>query len=222
MMDIKKEIKNIKSIIFDFDGTLVDTMGGFGEIASELMNKYYGLPLDEAKEKYFLTSGDPFFQQLEVLFPGDPKNHKVAEEYEKKKLEGFFSTPFPKETLEYLKKIKEHHADIKLVLSSNNFQNLVDDFITRHRIDIFDLILGYRNNFSKGKDHFEYAKKHFGLQNSELIFIGDSLLDAKRAIDNHIAFIAFAGTFSQKDWKNKYPDIVTISSVEEINNLFGE
>ncbi|NQS90678.1 HAD family hydrolase [Patescibacteria group bacterium] len=216
------EIKNIKAILFDFDGTLVDTMGCFGEIASELMNKYYGLPVGEAKEKYFLTSGDPFFQQLEVLFPGDPKNHKVAEEYEKRKIKGFSSTKFPKATLEALKKIKEHHANIKLVLSSNNFQNLVDDFITRHRIDIFDLILGYRNNFSKGKEHFEHIKNHFGLQNSELLFIGDSLSDAKRAIDNYIAFIAFMGTFSQEDWKNKYPDIVTISSIKEINDLFGE
>lgn len=213
---------HIKSIIYDFDGTLVDTMGGFGEIASLLINKYYGIPIDKAKKKYFITSGIPFFQQLEKIFPNNDMNSMVAEEYEEKKLDGFFSTHLPQKTINFLFHLKNKYTDLKLVVSSNNFQNLVENFITKNNIHIFDLILGYKENFSKGKDHFNYVKKYFGFRNTELLFIGDSLLDAKRAIDNKIQFIAYSGTFNYEYWKKKFPDIKVISKIEEIDNFFGD
>lgn len=213
---------HIKSIICDFDGTLVDTMGGFGEIASLLINKYYRIPIDIAKKKYFITSGIPFFQQLEKIFPDNNINPRVAKEYEEKKLEGFFSTPLPQKTINFLNYLKNKYTDLKLVVSSNNFQNLVEDFLKKNNINTFDLILGYKENFSKGKDHFNYVKKHFGFKNPELLFIGDSLLDAKRAIDNKIQFIAYSGTFNYEDWKKKFPNIKVISKIEEIDKLFGD
>ena len=46
-----------------------------------------------ARRLYLETSGIPFFQQLEVIFPNDPANAATAEEFERIKLEGYFDEP---------------------------------------------------------------------------------------------------------------------------------
>ena len=214
-----KKYCSIKALVFDLDGTLIDTMRYFGMVASEVINKYYGIDKEEAKKMYFETSGIPFFQQLEVLFPGDKRNSVASEEYEKNKLYYFFKEPFPEDALNVLKTIKKSFPRFVLVVSSNNFENLVKKYIIENRIMVFDEILGFRGGFSKGKDHFEYIMKKYNFKKENLVFIGDSWWDAKVAIDNGINFIAITKTFSSRDWKEKFPDILIINSFEEILDI---
>jgi len=71
-------------------------MGELTKIAVEVMVQYYGISHYEAKNKYIETSGLPFCQQIEMIFPSDPKNKKAAEEFERRKLINFFSaSSFP-------------------------------------------------------------------------------------------------------------------------------
>ena len=212
----------IKALIFDFDGTLIDTMGGFGVMASKVIHKHYGLPIEEAKRRYLLTSGVPFFQQLELMFPNDPKNDAATEEYECEKIKYLFSESIDDILLRFFKRFREKYSNMKLVISSNNFQHLIDEFIKKNEITVFDLVLGYKPNFSKGTDHFNYVKEYFGLKDSEIVFVGDSLLDARRAFDNNIAFIALVGTFSRAEWQRYNSDIVVIDNLEELETVIKE
>ena len=47
----------MRLIVFDFDGTLVDTMEAYAEKASELIEKFYGVPREKARKMYLETSG---------------------------------------------------------------------------------------------------------------------------------------------------------------------
>ena len=206
----------IKAIVFDLDGTLIDTMKYFGKVASQVMNKYYGVPIDEAKKLYFETSGVPFFQQLEIIFPGDSRNEKAANEYEKRKLKFFFSEHFSPELLKILREIRKKFPDFIIAVSSNNFEHLVKEYMRKNNLDVFDEVLGYRENFAKGKDHFKYLMDKYNLKGDEIVFIGDSWWDAKVAIDNGVKFIALTRTFPRNEWEKKFPNILVVDNFNEI------
>ena len=210
-------MKITKAYLFDFDGTLVDTMHGFADIAGRVINEFYPeVPFEIARRRYLETSGVPFFQQLEIIFPGDPANPKSAEIFEEEKKEGFFSENFSYDvrfTIETLRK-KGYIVGV----SSNNFQYLIDRFIEREGLE-FDIALGFRNGFEKGKDHFDYIMNEFSLHREELIFVGDSLKDAEMVISNKIHFIGLCDIFERDDFHQIDKNIIVINSVKELLNL---
>lgn len=205
-----------KVAIFDFDGTIVDSMNTFADIASKVLNKYFGTPIKEARHQYFATSGLPFFEQVELLHPKDARNKSAADEYESTKKESYFShKKFDDidDSLSFLKK-----KNVMTVVSSNNFQNLVDELVEKLRLK-FDLVLGWRENFSKGRNHFEYARKNFGCDKSEMVFVGDSLKDFDRAKEYGIDFIGKTGTFTRHDFDGYSGDIRVIDSLVELKDI---
>ncbi len=205
-----------KVFIFDFDGTIVDSMNQFADIASKVLNKYFGTPVEEARHQYFQTSGLPFFEQVALLHPGDAKNGAAAAEYEStKEKEYLFHKKFDDVTpmLAYFKA-----NGIKAVVSSNNFQGLVDSLVDKLQLK-FDLVLGWQENFAKGRDHFEHVKKTLKCSIDEMVFVGDSLKDYDRAREYSIDFIGKTGTFSREDFKKHFADIVTIDSLNDLKGI---
>ena len=206
------------AIIFDLDGTIIDSMDEFSDIASAVINKCYGTELSEARKQYFQTSGLPFFEQIEVLHPGDERNAGAAEEYESTKKKTYLSKkayPDAVDALEYLRSKR-----IKTVVSSNNFQGLVSDLTDKLGLK-FDLVLGWRENFAKGKDHFKFVQEKFACRPDEMIFVGDSLKDSDKARDFGIDFIAKTGTFSRKDFEDYGGKAITIiNTLSDLQNIF--
>jgi phosphoglycolate phosphatase-like HAD superfamily hydrolase len=204
----------LKVCVFDFDGTLVDTMGGFADIAADVLEKRYGLPFDKGRSQYLHTSGIPFFQQLEIICPGGDHNQACAEEFESRKLEGFFECAPGDATILGLKLL--HGAGFKLVVSSNNFQHNVDAFLDRHHLPL-DLALGFDHQGSeKGRPHFEKVQAHFEVTAEEVLFCGDSLKDGERAGGCGIRFVGMTGTFTREQFQERFPGILTVDTILEL------
>lgn len=208
-------LKNIRLLIFDLDGTLIDTMGGFADIAGDLLREYCGWTFEEGRKRYLETSGIPFFQQMEILRPQNENNKLVVEHFEKLKIPSFLKESVSEKTLETLFKLKDR--EILTAVSSNNFHALVEEFIHRENVPV-DLALGFKPNFSKGEPHFNYLSNYFGIPFSNMIFIGDSLSDAQKAKDKGIQFIAKIGTFSESDFKLEY-DSMNFPTIYEIYEI---
>ena len=68
-----------KAVIFDFDGTLADSMPFLAEIGVEVMMRYYGITKDEAAERYKSTTGLPFEHQIKLNFPDQKVNNEAIE-----------------------------------------------------------------------------------------------------------------------------------------------
>ncbi len=207
-----------KAVVFDFDGTLVDTMQSFADTAADVMAARYGLDYDHARRRYLETSGVPFFQQLEVIFGDDPRNEAAAAEFERRKLDAFFEESFDDDVRDTLTKLRA--AGLKVAVSSNNFQHLVERFVQRDTVE-FDAVLGCRDNFFKGRDHFEWLRDHLGLSPEEILFVGDSLMDAVRAQESGVAFVGRTGTFTADAFTAEHPGTPTIDKLAELRGVLG-
>lgn len=211
-------LTNKNTIIFDFDGTLVDTMQIFADVASRLIFENYGLEREAARKKYFETSGLPFCKQIEMIFPGHDLNPKVASAYEMEKIEAASDIAMERETREALKILKDQGYE--LAVSSNNFQHNISRFAENNRLGgLFKLALGFRDGFGKGKEHFDFIKNELGVNNKEMIFIGDSINDARLAKENGIDFIGKTGTFAKNDFAKFEKNIRCIENISDLINL---
>lgn len=204
--------------IFDFDGTLVNSMERLTRIAQEVMSEHFGITQRKARRLYQLTSGLPFSEQLTTLYPqAGTKKTRAARAFEKKKRESYFlEPPFPDthETIRYLKE-----KGYTVVISSNSEQDLVERLVEQLGIPC-DMALGFKGNFSKGLPHFLHILAEVGTHPTEMVFIGDSLKDGERAFESGIDFIAIEGMFSRKEFQKRFPGIPIISKLAELKEMF--
>jgi len=210
----------IRAILFDFDGTLVDTMASFADTAAGVISARYPMPHQTARARYLETSGVPFFQQLEVLFPGDARNKAAADTFEQQKLDAFFDESFEPDVVETLATLRD--CGLFVGVSSNNFQSLVERFVSREQVP-FDAVLGcIPPDFFKGKDHFDYLQNNHGVAPSETLFVGDSLMDAVRAAESGVRFVGRTGTFGHADFNHHTAGTPTVDRLSELLALIPE
>lgn len=209
-----------RAVLFDLDGTLIDTMGGFADVAAAVMASRLGLDPATARAQYLATSGIPFRQQLEVILPGASGNQAASDEFEQRKRAVCESTVMDAETIEGLNALAS--LGLKVVVSSNGAQHFVDDFARRERFG-FDLVLGFDSDrgLAKGRPHVDQVCRALGLRPGELLFCGDSLKDAELAASCDVAFVARLGTFSLEDFRRHDPTAVAVASIPELATVLA-
>lgn len=205
-------------LVFDFDGTLVDSMEHLAKIASRILTSYYGLSTEISRDLYFKTSGLPFEEQIELMFPNHKSNKEAVAHFEREKENTIFKQPLFLEVKNIFSAMSA--AGHKLVVSSSNIQSILVDYFLRADLKI-DLILGYKKGFSKGKAHFDYIKKYFRVRDDKSVFfIGDSLKDYQRAKDNGVTFIARSGTFTVEELEKAGVKYI-IENLTELPNIIS-
>ncbi|EKD42639.1 MAG: Glucose-1-phosphate thymidylyl transferase [uncultured bacterium] len=189
-------MNNKTGLIFDLDGTLVDSMNFLGEVACEVLNQIYGLNSHDALKAYKTTSGKPFEYQIENIYPADSRNGRAVELFNKLKESKYFESSFFKEVPDVLASLKE--SGFKLFVSSNSYHELVIRKTGELKIN-FDAVFGMKPGFLKGRAHF--SKIMEGYPCEHYLFFGDSIHDARVAFENKIPFYARLGTNAEKDFE---------------------
>jgi phosphoglycolate phosphatase-like HAD superfamily hydrolase len=179
---------NIKAIGFDWDGTLVDSMGAKTEAFSRATMRYYdiGDRLEKLKQIYISTRGNSRFYQLGIVQKelGLPELSKEQLQEWSDSFTSFYINNglrlFPG-TIETLDLAKKGH---RLFLNSSVPQDDLTRTLTMYPLDgYFDIILGNKGDFRKGLPHLSYVAKQFGFNLGQIAFVGDASDDVSGAME---------------------------------------
>ena len=205
-----------KAVIFDFDGTLADSMPFLEQIGVEMMMKYFGVSKEDATHRYRSTTGLPYEQQVKMNFPDHPKCESAIEEFEKLKIDRIFDQQLFEDTESTVRELIALGIDV--FVSSSTFQTTIEEYFRRLGIEnLFRGILGYRPGFEKGADHFNHIHSEYNLEFSDMLFVGDSLKDYERS-QGFCRFIGIVGMFSSEDFKSKGHSGRLVQRLSEITN----
>lgn len=206
-----------KAIIFDFDGTLADSMPFLEKIGVEMMMKYFEAEKEDATQRYRSTTGLPYEHQVKINFPDHPDCDAAIDEFEKLKKDRIFDQLLFDDTENTVRKLNEMGFDV--FVSSSTFQPTIEEYFRRLGIlDLFRGILGYRPGFEKGADHFNYIHSEYDVQFDDMLFVGDSLKDYERS-QEFCRFIGIIGMFSSDDFKSKGHTGYLIHKLSEFPDL---
>lgn len=173
---------NYKAVIFDMDGTLLDTLDGIIE-AMNLTFQDLGFPNRFSKEdgKYFIGAGATEFARR-ALARANIQNvdflsfrNSFLTRYEVCQKTG--TKPF--ENLDkLLNKLKENGYLVGIC--SNKPQELLNQITAKmYPNNKFDLIVGQRTGIpcKPEPQMFDICKNELGLKDSEILYVGDSEYD---------------------------------------------
>lgn len=207
-------------VIFDLDGTLVDTYPVVRKTLIEVFDKY--LPDLKYNEELLKSFFGPTLQDSFNKITGDQNEtdflireyRKINRRYYEKELTLF---PNVKEALEKLSKKN------KLAILSNRIQELVEIGIKVTEIDkYFDCVIGV-DNMPKPKPHpdgiFQILDKY---DEKKAVFIGDALSDVKTAQNAGIIGIGTTWALTSRE---EYEEINTdyiVDSYEELVKILEE
>lgn len=187
--------------------------------AVQLLTQYLGMSAEQAAFHYRKTTGLPFVQQMEIISPNSSSgNSKIVEKFEKMKIDRIYEQHPFQETPFVLEELNTRGYCVGI--SSGTYEEIIRDYLDLKGLSHFiHDILGWRPGFEKGKDHFEYIMNQYNLKPDQLIFVGDSLNDAKRSLSNDIYFIARKGMFRAEDFERVIPNVLVVDSLSELLDL---
>lgn len=202
------EISSIKYIIFDFDGTIADTLTQFIEVANKLAPVFNYKTISDLDEIRNKTSKE-IIKYLCIPLLKIP--------FLLKRIKDDFSTrinevrPFDN-IAKVLIDLKDEGYKL-YILSSNNKDN-VKNFLIRYDINFFEDIAGDCSLFGKYLIINRLLKKHH-IPTKQAIYVGDEVRDIQAAHKSKIRVISVGWGFSSPKVLAKYhPDFIAETPLE--------
>lgn len=188
------------AIIFDFDYTLADSSRGAiecikyalnklnkSEVKDELARKTIGLSL---KDTYSYLTGDISVERQEIFSSlfierADTVMADLTEVF--------------KDVDEVITVLKEH---VKIGIVSTKFRYRIEEILKREKMyKLFDVIIGGEDveEHKPNPEGLLKAIELIGSRKENILYVGDSITDAKTAINAGVEFIAMLTGITQKE-----------------------
>ena len=192
----------IKCLIFDLDGTLIDTLKDLCVCSNEVLNEYGYKEIELDKFRYFVGNGiKKLIERCIIDVKGDLNlldeiYDKFTINYEKNCLRFAKLYPYIKELLDILKK-----DNYLLFVNTNKNDNLAKLILNDLLKDYFIDIYGITNNYPSKPNPYiiNYILNKYQLKNEEVIYIGDSNVDIETAHNANIKVIGCNYGFRGKE-----------------------
>ncbi|MFV2064345.1 MAG: HAD hydrolase-like protein [Chloroflexota bacterium] len=182
---------SVRAVVFDFDGTVADTMPFLTDLATPLLTRHYGISPADAAHRYRETSGADFATQVAEMFPAHPANATVVAEFEEGKAAAILSQPPFRETVPTLRALGRRGLRRFIVSSSSN--ETVEAYASLYGLERWvDGLYGSVTQEDKVEQLASVLRDH-GLKASEIVFVGDSPRDRDVAQEAGVQFVGVGG-----------------------------
>lgn len=175
-----------KAIIFDLDGTLLNTLDDLADSVNSVL-KEYSFPVHNV-EAYKLFVGDGAFELISRALPESKREDVFIKNLVKQFQEVYnkicLSKTKPYENINDVL-IKLQHRNINLSVLSNKPHQFTVAIVNHYFKEIkFSQVWGEKPEFPRKPDPSSAIEiaKHLDIAPSEILFVGDSVGDIKTAI----------------------------------------
>ena len=210
-------MKEYKAYIFDFDLTLADSSKGILECFRHTL-KYFGYEVPDDSTIYN-TIGLTLQDAFDILtgIPMNPQREKMRKVYVEKANEVMSAhTYFYEDTLSILEKLREHDIKIAIVSSKMRYR-IVESFEVQLGVHPYDVIVGMEDVTVPKPDPQGIIKamELLGVTKDEVLYVGDSYIDAESALNAGVDFAAVTTGPTDKETFMSYPNIAVGGSLSE-------
>lgn len=199
-----------KTIICDFDGTIVDS----GQVVFDLFNEfadkydYKKIPQSESDRIRALTVKERFKEYKVPVLKVPMLTMDVVKQYKK----SIPTLAVNQEMKRVLKNLKE--IGIKLVMISANSKENIEKFLKLNDMEYFDEIIQSSRFFGRHTTMNNYMKKYH-VAKDEIIFIADEHRDIVAARKSEIPIISVTWGYDLEELLSKSnPDFLVRSPLE--------
>ena len=209
-------------LIFDFDGTLVDTITDVGICFNEAL-KECGF-LQHPLERFGDFVGGNLETVVSKMLPQEQVTEEnvtiVKERYRQLYLqsEKINTKPYPG-ILELLTELKQN--GFKLAINSNKGQQLLDDMVGKmFEPDFFSSVIGYSETRPSKPDPYgvQMICRECESEMDDAVYIGDGKSDVVTAANAGIPCVYVQwGQGKIEEWKEQY-EAVVVDNVEELKS----
>ncbi|MDY0277234.1 MAG: HAD family hydrolase [Acholeplasma sp.] len=193
----------IKGIIFDLDGTLLDTVGDIRNSLNYILEKYGYKTLNDSSVKQYLGNGGNALVKKALNDPTLENDvlHSIINEYTEhyKAHNNILTKPYPN-VIELLTCLKNKH--IKMAITSNKIQESVTTLNQDTFLGLMDVAIGEKEGIplKPNPKMLFIALEKMGLKPNEVLFVGDTEVDLQTARNANLKCVAVTWGFRDKDF----------------------
>lgn len=201
---------NGRALIFDFDGTIADTLSSVIRIVNEHAAEYRIAPLTHADvEKLRGMTNRDIVRMYKIPYSRIPSLVRRWQRELHRRIEDVRVIPGVKDLVLSLKRAGLHLG----ILTSNSREN-VRSFLRARGLDVFDFIHSESNLFGK-KRALGHIMKERGLKRRDVLYIGDEVRDVEACRKARVPVIAVSWGFHRRELLKKFdPDFLVDKPAE--------
>ena len=210
----------MKTLIFDLDGTILDTLQDLKNAVNHGLN-FYNLPEKDLEfvRKAIGNGTTVLIQRCTPSSLNDNERLAVFNEFKSYYLAHYadYTKPYHgiKELLEKL------HGKVRLAVVSNKDNDLTNKIIKKEFGNLFDIIQGSYLDHPKKPDPYLINKiiKENNINKEDCLYIGDTNVDKESASNVGLPYLLVNYGYRTKEELEKMcPEDTTISTVDELYN----
>ena len=210
----------MKTVVFDLDGTILDTLQDLKNAVNHGLN-FYNLPEKDLEfvRKAIGNGTTVLIQRCTPSSISESERNAVFNEFKSYYLAHYadYTKPYPgiKEMLERL------YGQVRLAVVSNKDNDLTSKIIRKEFGNLFDIIQGSYLNHPKKPDPYLINKiiKENNINKEDCLYVGDTNVDKESATNVGLPYLLVNyGYRTKEELEKTCPEDTTISTVNELYN----
>ena len=205
------------TVIFDLDGTLLDTIGDLTNCANHTLEQYgYGRKDDEEIKQYIGYGIDYFLSHVFPDSDNEPLFKRFSDDYKSYYLEHMTDRtvvyPGARELIAELK-----DRGVKLGIVTNKFYTASVKIVEHFFGDSFEQVIGDGMGYAKKPDPepVDVVMRAFGAERAKTLYVGDSEADVATAENAGIDCLIIPNGMRTREFMEKYGPTYMIDDFSE-------